>query len=142
MNWWQLIGRALAPAKHAAFRGLALVHKTTRPRVALVCGDQILLVQNWGESKWSLPGGGAHHGEAPIQAAIREVHEELGVLLDPEQLVYVDTFELPTFYAPVFIARCDQKPAIRRQKIEIYDVQWFAKDALPRTGKLLQKLNF
>lgn len=142
MSSWQVVGRLLSPAKHGVFRLLALLHKTTRPRVALLCGDEILLVQNWGEQKWSLPGGGTHRGEAPIQAAIREVREELGVSLDPEQLIYIDTFELPTFYAPVFIARCEQKPTITRQKIEIHDAGWFPKDALPPTGKLLQKLSF
>ncbi|MEY4320256.1 MAG: hypothetical protein RLZZ471_197 [Actinomycetota bacterium] len=36
--------------------------------------------------RWITPGGGIDAGESPIEAAIRELHEETGILVDPEDL--------------------------------------------------------
>jgi 8-oxo-dGTP pyrophosphatase MutT (NUDIX family) len=33
--------------------------------------------------QWALPGGRCDEGETPIEAALRELHEELGLALDP-----------------------------------------------------------
>ncbi|WP_432493945.1 NUDIX hydrolase [Kineococcus gypseus] len=37
--------------------------------------------------RWTLPGGGVDHGEHPLTAAVREVHEETGMDVDVERLV-------------------------------------------------------
>ena len=39
------------------------------------------------------PGGGREVGETPEQTILREVHEELGLTLDPQQLVWRQRFE-------------------------------------------------
>ena len=48
--------------------------------VVIADHDSILLVRhNYGEKKWSLPGGGVKQGEIVIQAARREAQEETGI---------------------------------------------------------------
>ncbi|MEY4617842.1 MAG: hypothetical protein RL101_28 [Actinomycetota bacterium] len=37
-------------------------------------------------ARWITPGGGIDPGESPIQAAIRELHEETGILVTPDDL--------------------------------------------------------
>jgi 8-oxo-dGTP diphosphatase len=39
--------------------------------------------------QWTLPGGGLNHGEAPIDAVVREVHEETGHVLRDVRLADV-----------------------------------------------------
>lgn len=51
-----------------------------RVRVIISCGDEYLVVKNWfGSGKWSLPGGGKKFSELAIDAAIREINEELSL---------------------------------------------------------------
>ena len=47
---------------------------------------QLLVVCKHGSTIFHLPGGKPEAGETPAQAAVREVAEELGLRLDPEQL--------------------------------------------------------
>src|SRR3989344_9072627 len=42
-------------------------------------GSILLVRHNYGEKKWSLPGGGVKQGEIVIQAARREAREETGI---------------------------------------------------------------
>lgn len=63
---------------------------------ALVVVDgQVLLTQLSGQTpapgKWTLPGGGIDTGESPVQAVVREVHEETGHHLRAPQLLDVDS---------------------------------------------------
>ena len=41
------------------------------------------------EGRWTLPGGGIDHGEAPRDALRREVHEETGLRIEPGRVVDV-----------------------------------------------------
>lgn len=55
---------------------------------------QILLIHRWknGEEYFVIPGGGAESGETAVQAAQREILEELGWSLSEEQLQPAFTF--------------------------------------------------
>lgn len=53
--------------------------------------ERILLTRLSGATpspgRWTLPGGGVDHGEHPLVAAVREVHEETGMEVDVDRLV-------------------------------------------------------
>jgi 8-oxo-dGTP pyrophosphatase MutT (NUDIX family) len=56
---------------------------TDGAKCLLTNGDQVLLVRHtYGEGEWDLPGGTIRRGEPPADAARREMHEELGVMID------------------------------------------------------------
>ncbi|MGQ3382671.1 NUDIX hydrolase [Glutamicibacter sp. TV12E] len=56
---------------------------------------QVLTVRKRGTTLFMFPGGKPELGESPIDAAVREVSEELGVNLDPALLRLVGTFTAP-----------------------------------------------
>lgn len=54
-------------------------------------GDRVLLVETtYGAKVWEIPGGGLEEGEYPLEAAVREVKQELGLDVRPGQLLVVD----------------------------------------------------
>lgn len=54
-------------------------------RVLLIEADQVALIQRVrnGNTYYVFPGGRVEEGETPVQAAIREAHEELGLVVCP-----------------------------------------------------------
>ena len=70
-------------------RGAAVPVRETA-RVILVDDGHVLLLQMQGPDAydliWITPGGQLKHGEEPAQAASRELHEETGLLIDPDEL--------------------------------------------------------
>lgn len=67
--------------------------KQPRVRVAVVLaqGDRLLLVRHRkGDARyWLLPGGGLDYGETFEECAVREVHEETGLEIDPKRILYI-----------------------------------------------------
>lgn len=57
--------------------------------VAVWYEDQILVVRHSYRPGWSLPGGRAKKNEQPRITASREVSEEVGIILAPDELVLV-----------------------------------------------------
>ncbi|HEY3547744.1 MAG TPA: TIGR00730 family Rossman fold protein [Propionicimonas sp.] len=53
---------------------------------------RVLTVRKRGTSRFMFPGGKREPGETFEQAAVREAAEEVGIVLDPEQLVPLGTF--------------------------------------------------
>lgn len=55
------------------------------------CGSHLVVVENSSPQgpQWSAPGGKVEPGETPLAAAIREVHEECGIVVEvPHRLVH------------------------------------------------------
>jgi ADP-ribose pyrophosphatase YjhB (NUDIX family) len=50
---------------------------------------RILLVERADDRCWGLPAGWVEPNEAPVQTVVREVHEELGLEIEPRHLVDV-----------------------------------------------------
>lgn len=65
--------------------------------------------------QWGLPGGRMDEGETPERAALRELHEELGLLVDPGEVIgRLDDFPAASGFAitPVVVAPADPGPLV------------------------------
>jgi 8-oxo-dGTP pyrophosphatase MutT (NUDIX family) len=83
---WRFVGRTawwLAwPVWWVYFRATP-----SRARVLIIHGNEVLLVRGWlGSGEYELPGGGRHLREALPKAAVREVREELKMVLRESEL--------------------------------------------------------
>jgi 8-oxo-dGTP pyrophosphatase MutT (NUDIX family) len=56
-------------------------------RMAVFRGDQVLLVRERQDGRWSLPGGYVDVGDSPVESAVRETWEEAGVHVRASRLV-------------------------------------------------------
>lgn len=52
--------------------------------------ERVLLVEPTYKATFEIPGGSVEAGESPYQAAVREVEEELALVLSPGRLLVVD----------------------------------------------------
>jgi len=75
---------------------------TARPRQILIAAavlvgpdGRVLLVRKRGTDVFMQPGGKLEPGEAPLAALQREVHEELGLAVDPATAHYLGRFAAP-----------------------------------------------
>jgi 8-oxo-dGTP pyrophosphatase MutT (NUDIX family) len=80
------------------FRAARLIWRFTKPRhfgalVMLWHDKKVLLVRTSYQDGWVAPGGGIKADEAPVQAAIREASEEVGLQLALEDLRHVPAIE-------------------------------------------------
>jgi 8-oxo-dGTP diphosphatase len=53
----------------------------------------ILSTKSYGKDKYYIPGGKRETGETDEQALVREINEELSVIIDDKTLNYIGTFE-------------------------------------------------
>lgn len=104
--------------------------KTLRIAAALLIGNdgQTLLVRKRGTQVFMQPGGKIDAGEQPVQALARELHEELGLRIDPAAAQYLGQFSAPaanepgfTVHAELFEVRIDV-PVTPAAEIE--EVRW------------------
>ncbi len=134
MKLYELLGRLLSPTILFFLRSLAYFHKTVRVRVLIRNKqDEILLIKNWiGKNEWEMPGGGVSRNETPLHAAIREVHEETGIELEPANLRQVATY-LGRYETNVFVARVALRhvKTMKRRKVEITAMEWHKRESLP-----------
>lgn len=66
---------------------------TKRSAAAVAFNDgagRVLLVEPTYKPYWEIPGGGIEADESPYAAAVREVNEELGLVVKPGRLLVVD----------------------------------------------------
>jgi 8-oxo-dGTP diphosphatase len=64
---------------------------------------QLLSTRSRGKDRYYLPGGKREPGETDAQTLLREIQEELTVVLDPASLTYAGTFEAPAHGHPAGI---------------------------------------
>lgn len=103
-------------------------------------GSHYLLLQREGNAKywpfyWGFPGGKMETGESALEAAIREVREEIGVNVSPTSVIskinisaeYIDGQRKNTLF---LVETWDGTPENLEPKIH-KDCQWFTLDELP-----------
>jgi 8-oxo-dGTP pyrophosphatase MutT (NUDIX family) len=91
--------------------------------VAVWHGDRVLVIRNSYRKLLSLPAGGRVRGETFVEAAARELREEVGVRAEVEQLAYYGELVYRHHYAEdhahVFVLRCDAAPDVRVDRREV-----------------------
>ncbi len=96
----------------------------------IVAEDRILLLKRGLEpyrGKWAPPGGFVEQGESSLAAAIREVWEEVRVLLEPGQLRRHSVLHVPQLNQlyHVYTAHLRAKVSASAVAPETQDVGWF-----------------
>lgn len=111
-----------------------------RTRVLIINNDgKILLVRNVVSTtgKWTLPGGGVKLSEDALRAAMRELHEELGVRIPEENLEYLADLPRSETHLryPVVLFKASVTAdfeVAKVNKFEIADITWADRDDLPK----------
>jgi 8-oxo-dGTP pyrophosphatase MutT (NUDIX family) len=121
-QWW----RVRRPDQHGAL-------------VAVWLGGTILGVRQSYKNGMTLPGGTIHRGETPLQAARRELGEEVGLAVGPDalRLAYETTmeWEYRQDHVQVFELRLTAAPALHIDNREIVRA-WF----MPPAEMLAERL--
>jgi ADP-ribose pyrophosphatase YjhB (NUDIX family) len=94
-------------------------------------GQVLLLRHSYGPRVWGLPGGGIAKGEAPEDAARREIAEELNLAL-PHVAKFASIDEEiagAPHTAHLFAATCDARPEPDRR--EVIEARFFPPHSLP-----------
>jgi 8-oxo-dGTP pyrophosphatase MutT (NUDIX family) len=135
----------MAPAiriRRLAYRIAAQLLRFLRPLVpvdwggvkcVLTDGDQVLLVRHtYGSRLWDLPGGGRRRGERPVDAARREMHEELGLQIDDWRALgqLLARTERHRQTIDVYGAELSS-PALELDLGELEIASWFERERLP-----------
>ena len=108
---------------------------TQRSKILVIAEGRVLVVKSWlGPGSWSLPGGGLHRGEEPLDGVLRELQEETGLSLPGEQVRplfsgVVRQHGLSVRYR-CFVLQLPEVLALRPQRFEITDAQWLTKSQL------------
>jgi 8-oxo-dGTP pyrophosphatase MutT (NUDIX family) len=92
-------------------------------------GRVLVVKENYGRFRWSLPGGAVEDGVSTEEACLREALEETGVDVRIEHLV--GTYELPDLTVHAF--RCtivNGEPTLQPTG-ELTAVEWFAPIEIP-----------
>lgn len=102
--------------------------------------DQILLLKRnntgWMDDFWGMPGGSLELNESIAEAAARETYEEVGILINPEDLELVHVMHIrrganKDFLGFMFIAHEWKGIGENREPDHCSDVQWFNIHDLP-----------
>lgn len=125
------------------FFSLASKGKKSAAGIAFICRDDgtIFLCKRSQKSSfpgtWSVPGGKIEEGESQIDAAIREIIEELGSTPDPNhcEVIDADIFDIPSFNYTTFVIDISKagknlwKPKLNKEHDYF---KWFKIENLPK----------
>lgn len=66
---------------------------------------RLLIVRKKNTHKFMLPGGKIDAGESPIEALMRELNEEVGIVIPPILAHFIKTYEAPAANEPGYFIR-------------------------------------
>ena len=98
--------------------------------------DQLLMVREKIDGKWTPPGGWADIGHSPREVAIKEAEEETGLIVEPVRLLAVLDKKLHDhppqleYVYKLFIA-CEVKGGELTQAHDMHDVAYFSQHEIP-----------
>lgn len=97
--------------------------------------NQMLMTQRHPAKKagglWEFSGGGVLAGETTKQAAIREIKEELGVIIDESELELLEVFKNRNYFMDIFVVRKDiDLKEITLQPAEVVDAKYLSSDEI------------
>jgi len=95
-----------------------------------------LLCKRRDKDLWNLPGGRVEDGESPWDAALREVHEEIGVTAQLERLTGV--YHKPLQDEVVFQFLGTIAEGAPATSDEVAEVRYFPPDAVPHNTAPMQ----
>jgi 8-oxo-dGTP diphosphatase len=128
-----IVDRFWSLAYRVGFRIARLWWRVRRPAhdgamVAVWWGGRVLAVKQSYRSNLSWPGGGVRRGEQPREAARRELREELGLEVAPDDLVFarevVVEWDFRREHVRVFELRLPAEPVLRIDNREIVAAQF------------------
>lgn len=128
------------------YRDPALAPKPTMPahlgaNAIITCHGKLLLEKRRDSDIWGLVGGGVKKTESTLQGMIREIYEELGVRVQPEQLIKLGVYGEPGRVAAfrdgsiwrmvivVYALNWEQEPKLRVSS-ESKELRFFSKEEL------------
>ena len=101
------------------------------------------------KDKWEFPGGKIEEGETPEEALVREIKEELEILISVDQYLCTVKFDYPMFHLTMDCFICsiakgslvlkEHEAARWLKKDELWEVDWLPADE--NVVKKLEKLN-
>lgn len=105
-------------------------------RAAVFKDERILLVREWTDGRWALPGGWADVGQSPAECAAREVLEESGLLTRPVKLLAVydrnkHVRDLFPFHVYKVFFLCEIEGGELETSNETTEVGFFGEDEIP-----------
>lgn len=95
-------------------------------------------------NKWSQTGGAVDSGETVIEAAIREVKEELGISIGKEDIEFMLSYKRRYTFMDVFLVRKNiELKEVVLQKEEVQEVKWVTEeeiDDMIKSGEIVGTL--
>ena len=129
-----VMDHAFRVAYTCAYRGMRVYWQLAHPEtqgalVTLWNRGEVLLVRNSYVPYYSLPGGYIRRGEAPVDAAIRELTEEIGVSAKAEDLALVfdrmQPWEGKRDHVRIFSLDVATRPEVRVDNREVIEASWW-----------------
>jgi 8-oxo-dGTP diphosphatase len=129
-----LVDRGFQLAYVCAYRAMRTYWKVRRPTthgtlIALWSRGEVLLVRNSYVPYYGLPGGYLQRGETARDAAVRELHEEVGITADAAQLELVldrtHEWEGKLDHVQIFSLEVPSRPSVEVDHREVVEAAWW-----------------
>ena len=129
-----LVDRGFQLAYVCAYRAMRTYWKVRRPTthgtlIALWNRDEVLLVRNSYVPYYCVPGGYLRRGETARDAAVRELHEEVGITADGETLELVldrtHDWEGKRDHVQIFALDLPSRPSVAVDHREVVEADWW-----------------